>query len=77
MEIEKQFKIKFKKQWIDDLAVFWRLIKEHRLRLFLALLCGFAISGINGAIAWSVKPAMDQIFIKKNHRSIFILLLLE
>ncbi|WP_460181420.1 ABC transporter ATP-binding protein [Thermodesulfovibrio sp. TK110] len=73
MEIEKQFKIKFKKQWIDDLAVFWRLIKEHRLRLLLALICGFAISGINGAIAWSVKPAMDQIFIKKSSEYLYLI----
>lgn len=61
MEIEKYFKIKFKKLWLDDFAVFWRLIKEHRLRLLFALLCSLSISGINGAIAWSVKPAMDQI----------------
>ncbi|MGC8938422.1 MAG: ABC transporter ATP-binding protein, partial [Thermodesulfovibrio sp.] len=73
MEIEKQFKIKFKKQWIDDLAVFWRLIKEHRLRLLLALVCGFAISGINGAIAWSVKPAMDQIFVKKSSEYLYLI----
>jgi len=72
MEIEKQFKIKFKRQWIDDLAVFWRLIKEHRLRLLLALLCGMAISGINGAIAWSVKPAMDQIFVKKSSEFLYL-----
>jgi len=68
MEIEKQFKLKFKKSWLDDFAVFWRLIKEHRLRLILALLCSLAISGINGAIAWAVKPAMDEIFVKKNYR---------
>ena len=73
VEIEKQFKIKFKKQWIDDLAVFWRLIKEHRLRLLLALLCGMAISGINGAIAWSVKPAMDQIFVKKSSEFLYFI----
>lgn len=73
MEIERQFKIKFKKQWIDDLAVFWRLLKEHRLRLLLALLCGLAISGINGAIAWSVKPAMDQIFVKKSSEFLYLI----
>jgi len=73
VEIEKQFKIKFKKPWIDDLAVFWRLIKEHRLRLLLALLCGLAISGINGAIAWSVKPAMDQIFVKKSSEYLYFI----
>lgn len=73
MEIEKQFKIKFKKTWIDDFAVFWRLIKEHRLRLLFALLSGMAISGINGAIAWSVKPAMDQIFVKKSSDFLYLI----
>jgi len=72
MEIEKQFKIKFKRPWIDDFAVFWRLIKEYRLRLLLALLCGMAISGINGAIAWSVKPAMEQIFVKKSSEFLYL-----
>lgn len=72
MEIEKQFKIKFKNSWIDDLAVFWRLIKEHRVRLLFAFLCSMAISGINGAIAWSVKPAMDYIFIKKSAEFLYL-----
>jgi subfamily B ATP-binding cassette protein MsbA len=73
MEIEKQFKLKFKKSWLDDFAVFWRLIKEHRLRLILALLCSLAISGINGAIAWAVKPAMDEIFVKKTTEFLYII----
>lgn len=72
MEIEKFFKIKFKKSWIDDFAVFWRLIKEHRLRLLFALACSLAISGINGAIAWSVKPAMDEIFVKKSSEFLYL-----
>lgn len=72
MEIEKKFKIKFKKLWIDDLAVFWRLIKEYRARLLFAFLCSMAISGINGAIAWSVKPAMDHIFIKKSSEFLYL-----
>lgn len=76
MEIEKYFKIKFKKSWLDDFAVFWRLIKEHRLRLLFALLCSLSISGINGAIAWSVKPAMDQIFIKKSAEFLYLIPLL-
>lgn len=76
MEIEKYFKIKFKKLWLDDFAVFWRLIKEHRLRLLFALLCSLSISGINGAIAWSVKPAMDQIFIKKSAEFLYLIPLL-
>ncbi|MCS7203641.1 MAG: ABC transporter ATP-binding protein/permease [Thermodesulfovibrio sp.] len=73
MQIEKVFKIKFKKSWIDDLAVFWRLIKVHRVKLFLAFLCGLLISGTNGLIAWSVKPAMDQIFIKRSSEYLYII----
>ncbi len=73
MEIEKYFKIKFKQSWIDDLAVFWRLLKAYRLRLLFALLCSLAISGINGAIAWSVKPAMDQIFVKKSAEFLYLI----
>lgn len=73
MEIERHLKIKFKKSLIDDFAVFWRLIKEHRLRLLFALLCSLAISGINGAIAWAVKPAMDEIFIKKSSEFLYLI----
>ncbi len=72
MEIERHFKIKFKRSFIDDFAVFWRLVKEHRFRLFFALVCSLAISGINGAIAWSVKPAMDQIFVKKSAEFLYL-----
>lgn len=73
MEIEKFFKIKFKKSFIDDLAVFWRLLREHRIRLLFALLCSLAISGINGAIAWLVKPAMDEIFVKKSSEFLYLI----
>ncbi|MEN2994551.1 MAG: ABC transporter ATP-binding protein [Thermodesulfovibrio sp.] len=73
MEIEKQFKLKFKRSFIDDLAVFWRLLKEHRLRLIFALICSVTISGINGAIAWSVKPAMDEIFVKKSFEFLYLI----
>jgi len=75
MEIQRQFKIKYKKKWIDDLAVFWRLIKKHRLRFLIAMICSIAISGTNGAIAWSVKPAMDQIFVKKSSEYLYLILI--
>lgn len=73
MQIEKTFKVKFKRNWIDDLAVFWRLIKEHRLRLLLAFICSLVVSGTNGLIAWSVKPAMDQIFVKKSSEYLYVI----
>jgi subfamily B ATP-binding cassette protein MsbA len=73
MEIEGKFKIKFKKAWLDDLAVFLRLMKPHRLRLLLALLCSLIISGLNGVIAWAVKPAMEGIFIKKSYEFLYLI----
>lgn len=73
MEIERVFKHKYKRPFVDDLAVFWRLLKEHKLRLFLALLCSTALSGVNGAIAWIVKPAMDEIFMKKSVDFLYLL----
>lgn len=73
MQIEKTFKVKFKRNWIDDLAVFWRLIKEQRLRLLLAFICSLVVSGTNGLIAWSVKPAMDQIFVKKSSEYLYFI----
>lgn len=73
MEIEQILKQKYKNPYIDDLAVFWRLIKEHRLRLLLALVCSALLSGINGAIAWAVKPAIEEIFLKKSVPFLYLL----
>ncbi len=73
LEIERKFKLRFQSSFVDDLAVFWRLVKEYRIRLLMALLCSFAISGINGAIAWSVKPAMDEIFVKKSSEFLYLM----
>jgi subfamily B ATP-binding cassette protein MsbA len=39
------------------------LTKPYWPRIFAGILLGFASSGITGAIAWSIKPALDKIFI--------------
>ncbi len=50
---------------LQDLAIFYELSKPHLLRLIAAIICGAALAGINGAIAWLVKPALDYFFIHK------------
>ncbi len=42
------------------------LIKENRLRLFIAMLCMLAVAGATSATAFLVKPVLDEIFVKKD-----------
>lgn len=41
------------------------LIRPYAPRVVAAIFASFLVSGLNGAIAWFVKPAMDYIFIEK------------
>lgn len=49
----------------EDISIFYDLSKPHLLRLIAAIICGAVLAGINGAIAWLVKPALDYFFIHK------------
>lgn len=80
MRVYFQVKLKideiFKKKsdnWKHDVSVFWQLSLPYKWRLIAAVLCGLILSGITGAIAWLVKPAMDIIFIEKAAGYLFIL----
>ncbi len=42
------------------------LIKENRLKLFLAMLCMLVIAAASSATAFLVKPVLDDIFFNKN-----------
>jgi subfamily B ATP-binding cassette protein MsbA len=64
--IGDMFKTSHSKSWQDDLAVIWRLSRPYIWRLIAALLLSLMLSGINGAIAWAVKPALDAIFLEKS-----------
>jgi subfamily B ATP-binding cassette protein MsbA len=50
-----------------------RLIRPYVPRVILATLFSLIVSGINGAIAWLVKPAMDKIFVEGNYKYIYLL----
>src|SRR5512143_3911815 len=59
--------------WQDDARIFWLLSRPYFWSLIAAVVCGAILSGINGAIAWLVKPALDSFFTEKS--SLFVVLL--
>ncbi len=50
-----------------------KLILQNRLRLLLAMVCMLVIAGTTAAIAYMVKPVIDQIFVEKDVRMLKIL----
>ncbi|MGA9178916.1 MAG: ABC transporter ATP-binding protein [Desulfobacterales bacterium] len=56
------FKLKLKKRHKHLLA----LIKENKLRLFLAMACMLVIAVASSATAFLVKPVLDDIFVNKD-----------
>ncbi len=59
--------------WQGDMNVFWQFTKPFMVRLVAAILFSLLLAGINGAIAWSVKPALDSIFFIKSQSYLFLL----
>ncbi|HZV46770.1 MAG TPA: hypothetical protein VFG06_05435, partial [Thermodesulfovibrionales bacterium] len=43
------------------------LTKPYWLRIFGGIVLGLMVSGITGAIAWAVKPALDEVLIGKKY----------
>ena len=50
-----------------------RLIRPYTKRVIAAVFFSLVVSGLNGAIAWLVKPAMDYIFVEKRYGYIIYL----
>ncbi len=44
-----------------------QLIRPYAKRVIVAVFFSLLVSGLNGAIAWLVKPAMDYIFVEKRY----------
>jgi len=65
-QITEIFKTGYGKVWQNDLHILWRLSRPYMGRLVAAMFFSLILSGINGAIAWAVKPALDTIFFKKS-----------
>jgi subfamily B ATP-binding cassette protein MsbA len=60
------FKDVSRSEWKNDLFTVWLLTKKHLPRLIIAVISGLILSGINGAIAWLIKPSVDGLFAEKN-----------
>jgi subfamily B ATP-binding cassette protein MsbA len=51
----------------------FELIKDNRLRLFLAMLCMLVMAAATAATAYLVKPVLDDIFFNKNVRMLTLI----
>ncbi len=58
---------------IETIKRIIRLTKPYWSRIALAGLMSLIVSGINGGLAWLVKPALDGIFLEKNFRLLTLL----
>ncbi|MBF0557742.1 MAG: ABC transporter ATP-binding protein [Nitrospirae bacterium] len=73
MTIEKIFKQFPSGSAKDDIGIFWLMSRPYVLRLAAAMVCSLVLSGINGAIAWSTKSAVDDILIMRKAEYLYIL----
>jgi len=58
---------------LNDFKTLLRLVKPYWQRVALAALISLLISGLNASIAWLVKPALDDVLIKKDIALIILL----
>jgi len=72
-EIVEIFKKRYSKNWKEDIFVLWQLSLPYIWRLVAAVLCSAMLSGVNGAVAWLIKPVLDTLFIKKASGFLFFL----
>jgi|WetSurMetagenome_2_1015567.scaffolds.fasta_scaffold00094_37 ATP-binding cassette, subfamily B, bacterial MsbA len=59
--------------WKGDLTIFWHLSLPYFPRLAAAMICSFILSGIDGAIAWGTKMAVDDVLIMKSIEYLYLL----
>ncbi|GAB4408342.1 MAG: ABC transporter ATP-binding protein [Thermodesulfovibrionales bacterium] len=50
---------------MESLKRILALVKPYWGRLLLAGVCSLAVSGFNGSLAWLAKPAVDNVFVKR------------
>ncbi len=53
--------------------IFNNYIIEHKLKLFIAFICMAIIAAATATNAWLMQPVLDEIFIKKNQKLIYII----
>jgi subfamily B ATP-binding cassette protein MsbA len=58
---------------LEEFTKILLLVKPYWKRVALAVVISIIISGLNGAIAWLVKPVIDDMFVKKDIRLLLLL----
>ncbi|HSB29967.1 MAG TPA: ABC transporter ATP-binding protein [Candidatus Sulfobium mesophilum] len=58
---------------MEDYRRIFRLVMPYWRRVAMAVLAGVIVSGMNAAIAWLAKPAMDDVLIRKDKTLLFLL----
>ena len=61
---------------VTDLRLYLRLLtylKPHRLRLALAILAMLGVSGLTALLAYMVKPVLDEVFLARHLRMLYLL----
>ena len=53
--------------------LFHSFIKKHYIKIFIAILCMVVVAGTTATNAWLMQPVLDDIFINKNEKLIFII----
>lgn len=51
---------------ITQLKKLWPFVRPYRIRAFIALLLSIPLGSLDAAIAWSLKPFMDNVMIEKS-----------
>jgi len=51
----------------------WLLVAPYSHRVVLAIIFGLIVSGVDGAIAWMIKPIMDYLFVEGRYEYILFL----
>lgn len=57
----------------ENLKRIFRHVIPYKKRIILAGICSLIISGLTGSLAWLVKPAVDEVFIKMNTSLLLVL----
>ena len=61
----------------DTRVIVKRILKDyiyqHKTKLLISFICMALIAGATAANAWLMQPVLDEIFIKKNQKLIYII----
>ena len=55
------------------LRIFNNYIRKHSQKIFIAVICMIIVSATTAINAWMMQPVLDDIFLNKNSKMLFLL----